>query len=251
MMPFGDHLEELRRMLFRVIVVSVLLALVVFCCKDRVWSCLLAPSDSGFVTYRGITTLLHALGFSDFAFEEFRVQFVATELPAQFMAHVSTSFYLGLLLASPYVLGQLFGFVAPALREGEKRHGRRLLLVVYLLFVLGLLMSYFVLFPVSFRFLGTYSVSEQIHTMITIDSYVSTFLTLTLMTGLGFQLPVVTWLLARLGLVKVEMLARYRRHAFLAILVLSAIITPPDVMSLLLVSLPLYLLYEVSVRVVR
>ena len=141
--------------------------------------------------------------------------------------------------------------MAPALRDGEKRHSRHLLLVVYLLFVLGLLMSYFVLFPVSFRFLGTYSVSEQIHTMVTIDSYVSTFLTLTLMTGLGFQLPVVTWLLARLGLVKAGMLARYRRHAFLVILVLSAVITPPDVMSLLLVSLPLYLLYEVSIRVVR
>lgn len=251
MMSFGDHLEELRRMLFRVIVVSVILAVVVFCAKSLVWQWLLAPSSSSFCTYRAITTLMHALGQTDFQLQDFSLTFVATELSSQFVAHVSSSFWLGLLLSSPFVTVQVFRFIAPALRDSEYHYGRRLTLVAYVLFLLGLLLSYFVLFPVSCRFLATYSVSDQVHTMVTIDSYMQTFVTLTLMTGLAFQLPVVTYLLARMHIVRAGMLSRYRRHALLLVLVLSAIITPPDAMSLLMVALPLYLLYEMSIIVVR
>ena len=112
-------------------------------------------------------------------------------------------------------------------------------------------MSYYVLFPISFRFLGTYSVSEKIHSNITLDSYISTFTTLTLMMGVVFQLPVIAFVLARLGIISSEMLSRYRKQSFLVIMIVAAIITPPDLMTLILVTLPLYLLYEISIRVAK
>lgn len=247
----GGHLEVLRRMLFRILAVAGLLAAAVFACKETTWQLLLAPSGCDFVTYRLIERAAHAVGWSDFTLGEFRVDLIATDLSSQFMSHISTACVLGLLGASPYILYELFRFVSPALYENERRMALPVVLVVYALFLLGVLTSYYVLFPVSFRFLGTYSVSERVHSAITLDSYISTFATLTLVLGLVFQLPVAACILARAGMVSSRLLARYRRHALLLVFVLSAVITPPDIMTLLLVALPLYLLYEVSIRVVR
>ena len=169
----------------------------------------------------------------------------------QFMTHITTAVYLGLLGASPYILLELFRFVSPALYDNERRYSVQVAVVVYVLFVVGVLMSYFVLFPISFRFLGTYSISERVVSNITIDSYVSTFTTLTLTMGLVFQLPVIAFFLTKLGFVSSSMLTRYRRHAFLLIMVVAAVITPPDLMTLILVTIPLYLLYELSVQIVK
>lgn len=250
LLTFGGHLEVLRRMLFRILAVSGAIAVVVFCFKDATWQLLLAPSEWDFVTYRVLEQAMSALGFG-FRFEPYHVDLIATGLSSQFMMHVTTAVYLGLLGASPYILYELFRFISPALYEDERRHSVRVVLVVYALFLLGVLMSYYVLFPVAFRFLGTYSVADRVHSSITIDSYVSTFATLTLVMGLVFQLPVVAWLLARMGLVASSVLSRYRKHALLVIMVVSAVITPPDLMTLVLVAAPLYLLYEVGIRVVR
>lgn len=250
-LTFGGHLEVLRRMLFRILAVTAALAVAAFVCKDAVWRMLLAPSESGFVTYGLVERAAQALGFTGFALGEFHVELIATELSSQFMSHISTACILGLLGASPYILCEVVRFVLPALYEEERRQALPVAAAVYALFLMGVLMSYFVLFPVSFRFLGTYSVAERVRSTITLDSYVSTFATLTFLLGLVFQLPVVALLLARGGIVSAEMLAAYRRHALLAIVTLAAVITPPDVMTLLLVALPLYLLYEVSIRVVR
>ena len=168
------------------------------------------------------------------------------------MQHLKTSIYIGLLLASPYILVELFRFVSPALFERERRYSVKALVAVYLLFLAGLLVSYYVLFPISFRFLGTYSVSARVESTITLDSYISTFLTLSLLMGVVFQLPVISFVLGKLGIVHAAVLAKYRKHAFLAILTVAAIITPgQDVLSLVLVSLPLYVLYEISIRVVK
>jgi len=168
------------------------------------------------------------------------------------MTHLTTSIYIGLLVASPYILYELFRFVSPALYDNERRYSVRAIFAVYFLFMVGVLVSYFLLFPISFRFLGTYSVAERIHSTITLDSYVSTFTTLTLLMGVVFQLPVVAYVLGRLGIVNAPMLARYRKHAFLVIMTVAAIITPgQDILTLSLVTLPLYLLYEVSIRVVK
>ncbi len=234
-MTFGEHLEVLRRMLFRLLAIVGIFMIAAFCAKETVFNIILAPSRPDFLSF--------------FRGEE--VQLIATELSSQFMAHLSVSLTLGILLASPYILFEFFRFVSPALYERERRLSLPLLLIAYTLFLGGLMLSYYILFPVCFHFLATYSVSARVDTLVTLDSYLSTFTTLTLLLGLVFQLPVVAFILGRLQLISSSLLARYRRHAVLVIAVTSALITPPDALSLLLVSLPLYLLYEVSILVVR
>ena len=146
---------------------------------------------------------------------------------------------------------ELFRFITPELYENERKYSVRIAIIMYLLFVLGVLMSYFILFPISFRFLGTYSISDMVESNITLHSYISTFTTLTLIMGLVFQLPVIAFFLGKIGAVKSDFLKRYRKHALIAIMVLAAIITPPDLMTLVLVTIPLYLLYEVSIGILR
>ena len=249
LLTFGGHLEVLRQMLFRILGVVGLIAVVVFCFKDITWQVLMAPSEWDFCTYRWIEQVMHAVGI-DFHFEEFNVQMIATDLSSQFMTHITTAVYLGLLGASPYILYELFRFISPALYENERKYSVQVAGIIYVLFLLGVLMSYFVLFPISFRFLGTYSVSAKVVSNITLDSYISTFVSLTLVMGVVFQLPVIAFFLGKLGVVSSDMLANYRKHSFIVIMLVAAIITPPDLMTLVLVTIPLYLLYEVSIRVV-
>ncbi len=249
-MPFAEHLEVLRKMLMRLAAVLCVLMVSVFCFKDEVFDLLLAPKEYDFVTYRAIEHLLHSCG-SSFCFEPYHVQLINTELSGQFMAHLSTSFYLSILLASPYILFEGFAFVLPALYDNEKYWAKRVVVVMYLLFALGVVMNYFVLFPISFRFLGTYQVTMDVQNNITLDSYISSFSTLTFMMGLVFQLPLVCWFLGRIGLITATMMRKYRRHALVGIMVLAAFITPPDVFTLVLVTVPLYMLYEISIYVVR
>ena len=251
LMTFGGHLEVLRRMLFRIISVAGGVAIVVFCFKDITWQLLLAPGKYDFVTYRCIESLAHAIGFNDFRFTEYHVELIATELSSQFMTHITTAVYLGLLAASPYILYELLRFVSPALHDNERRYSVQAATVIYVLFLLGVLMSYYVLFPVSFRFLGTYSVAEQVRSTITLDSYVSTFTTLTLLMGIVFQMLVIALTLGKMGVVTGDMLSHYRKHAFMLIMVVAAVITPPDIMTLVLVTIPMYMLYEVSIWVIR
>lgn len=250
MLTFGGHLEVFRKVLMRIVAVTAVLACVVFAFKDATFEALLAPGEPDFGTYRAIERVINTFD-PGFKFEPFHVDLIATDLSSQFMTHLTTSIYLGLLLASPFILFELFKFVSPALLDSERKYSVRIVVIIYLLFVAGVLMSYYVLFPISFRFLGTYSVAERVHSTITLDSYISTFVTLTLMMGLVFQLPVIAFVTAKMGFVKSEYLIRYRRYAFLIICTVAAIITPPDIMTLVLVAIPLYALYEVSIRVVR
>lgn len=249
-MTFGEHLEVFRRMLIRITTATTVLAIVVFCLKDTIWKWLLAPSEWDFVTYRQIDAFLNSIGM-DFHFDEYHVDLIATDLSSQFMTHITTSLYLGLLGASPYILYELFRFISPALLENERKYSVLTLSVVYLLFASGVMMTYYILFPISFRFLGTYSVSNRIHSTITLDSYITTFSTLTLTMGVVFQLPVITFVLAKLKLISSDILSRYRKHALLVIMVAAAIITPPDLMTLVLVTIPLYCLYMISIRAVK
>lgn len=250
LLTFGGHLEVLRKLLIRISAVVVCVAVIVFCFKDITFDVLLAPSEWDFVTYRWIEKFMHIFN-PDFQFDQFYVDLIATDLSSQFMTHLTTAIYLGLLCASPFIVYELYKFVSPALYENERKYSKKLVGIVYVLFILGVLMSYFVLFPISFRFLGTYSVAERVHSTITLDSYISTFTTLTLMMGLVFQLPVIAYVLAKMGLVKADTLSKYRRYAFLIIMLVSAIITPPDIMTMILVCVPLYLLYEVSIKIIR
>ncbi len=250
MLTFGGHLGVLRKMLKRVLAVTLVFACIVFALKDVTFSVLLAPGQWDFCTYRWLERIMGIFD-AGFRFEEFHVDLIATELSSQFMTHITTSIYLGLLCASPFIVYELFKFVSPALLESERKYSVRIVSIVYLLFVAGVMMSYFILFPISFRFLGTYSVAESVHSTITLDSYISTFVTLTVMMGLVFQLPVIAFVLGKMGMVQSAYLVRYRRYAFLIICVVAAIITPPDIMTLVLVAVPLYMMYEVSIRVIR
>lgn len=249
MLTYGGHLEVLRQMLFRILGVTGFIAVVVFCFKETIWELLLAPSEWNFCTYRWLESLMHVMNIY-FHFEEFHVEMIATDLSSQFMTHITTAVYLGLLGASPYILFELFHFISPALYENERKYSVLVASIIYVLFILGVLMSYFVLFPISFRFLGTYSVSAKVVSNITLDSYISTFVSLTLVMGVVFQLPVIAFFLGKLGVISHEILEDYRKHSFIAIMLVAAIITPPDLMTLILVTIPLYILYEISIRVV-
>lgn len=252
LMTFGGHLEVLRQMIFRILGVSLTIAITVFCLKDTIWNLLLAPSEWNFITYSWIESLLQTFGMDDFHSQKFHIKLITTNLTSQFMLHLSTSLYLGLLIASPYILYELFRFISPALLEKERRYSIKALVAIYLLFIAGILLSYYILFPLSFQFLGTYSISQQVESTITLDSYISTFTTLSLMMGLVFQLPVISFVLAKIGIINSTILSKYRKQAFLIILTIAAIITPgQDIFTLTLVTFPLYLLYEMSIWIVK
>lgn len=250
-MSFWDHLDELRRVLMRIIMVVVAIGLAVFIFKDEVFEAVLAPSKGNFITYRWINHLLELLGWDSMLIPDTDLTMINTQLAAQFMTHITVSMTIGLLVAAPYVVYELFGFVKPALYENERRYSNRIMVAVVALFFLGVVMNYFVIFPVSVKFLGTYQVNEGVVNTIALSSYISTFTTLSLMMGLVFEIPVLAYFLARAGLVSGDLLARYRRHAFVIIMVVAAFITPPDAFTLALMTIPLYSLYEISILIAR
>ena len=186
-----------------------------------------------------------------FVFPLFNTSIISTELSSQFMTHITSSMFLGFLLASPYILFELFRFISPALYENERKISIPITLSIYILFIIGVIVSYFILFPISFRFLSTYQVNSEVINTITLDSYISTFCTLTLVMGLVFQLPVFAYSLGKLHLVDSKTLRHYRQYALIIILIISAIITPPDIFTLILVSLPIYGLYEISINIIK
>lgn len=249
-LTFGGHLEALRRMLFRILGVVAIVSLFIFLIKEIVWDILLAPSECDFVTYRAIERLMQDFGFN-FHFDKYEVQLIATDLSSQFMTHITTSIYLSLLVASPYILYELFRFTLPALYDNERKYSVYVVIITYTLFIVGVLMSYFIIFPISFRFLGTYSVAEKVNSMITLSSYISTYISLTLVMGVVFQLPVIIFILAKMRIVDFQILSRYRKYALFTITAISAIITPPDIMTCILVAAPLYFLYECSIWIAK
>lgn len=251
-MTFWDHLEELRKVVFRVLAVALVAAIAAFCFKDLLFRIILAPGKPDFVLYRGLEALASALGADASEFRSFNVDMFSATLTTQFMTHLKMAFWFGMLVVMPYVIYQLYGFVAPALREDEKRYTMPVIVWSYLLFMAGILLNYFLIFPLAYRFLGTYQVSFDVPNMITLNSYTDMLLTMTLLMGVLFELPIMSWFLAKLGLLNSEFMKKYRRHAFVAILIIGAVITPTtDIFTLLVVSVPIYLLYEASIRVVR
>lgn len=250
LLTFGGHLEVLRKMLFRILCVVISLAFIIFCFKRQTFTILLAPHNYDFFIFRLIESLLHNVGW-DFHFTEYHTPLISTELSAQFMTHITVSCILAVLLASPYILFELFKFISPALYESEKKYSYLIAGIIYFLFLLGLLMSYFVLFPISFQFLANYQVDEEIVSTITIDSYISTFTTLTFLLGIVFQLPVFAFILGKMGFIDAVLLKSYRAYAFVMIMIIAAIITPPDIFTLILVTIPIYGLYELSILVLK
>lgn len=222
------------------LVATVSAGVLAFVFKNVLFGVVLAPAGSGFLTYR-------LLGF-----EPFTLHLINTGLTEQFMVHMKVAMLAGLLIASPYILYVLFRFISPALYDNERRYSVRITVSAYIMFMVGIVVDYFVIFPLTVRFLGTYQVSADVSNMLTISSYVDTLAMMSLVFGIVFEMPVVSWLMARAGLLRAEWMNRYRRHAVVAILVVAAVITPTsDMFTLLVVSLPIWLLYEASVVVVR
>lgn len=239
-MTFWDHLDELRSVIIRSVVVTVVAAAVAFCLKEQLFEIVLAPRTSDFITYR-------LLGV-----EPFSIHLMNTGLTEQFMIHLKTAMYAGVLIALPYIVYLLFHFVSPALYDNERKYATLLCTSGYLMFMLGTLLNYFLIFPLTVKFLGTYQVSADVANMLTLQSYMDTLLMMNLVMGIIFELPVVSWILGRMGLVNAKMMRSMRRHAVVAILVIAAIITPTtDAFTLFIVALPIWLLYELSILVVK
>ena len=237
---FWEHLDVLRWVIIRSLGVATVFAVVAFCLKDLMFSVVLAPRTSEFVTFRLMGT------------DAFSVNLMNTGLTEQFMIHVKVAMYAGLLCAAPYIIYELFRFVAPALYAKERRAGLWIVTTGYLMFMMGTALNYLLIFPLTVRFLGTYQVSADVANMLTLQSYIDTLISMSLVLGVIFELPVVCAILGRLGIINGQLMARYRRHAIVAILVVAAIITPTtDMFTLVVVSLPIWLLYEVSILIVK
>lgn len=245
---FWEHLDELRSALVRIICAGLLCGVVAFIFKEWLFDFILAPSKSNFITYRLLNSLS---GIAGVAVEKFSVEMINTALAQQFIIHMKTAFIVGLLCASPYILYCIMRFIAPALYNTEKRLVFGVVGSGYAMFLVGMALCYLLIFPLTFRFLGTYQVSDEVVNMISLESYISTLTGMSLMMGIVFELPIICWLMAKLGVLEASFMRNYRKHAVVAILVVAAVITPTaDAFTLALVTLPMYLLYEISIRVV-
>lgn len=249
-LSFWEHIEELRKILFKGLIVVTVFTIVAFVCKNILFDVVLAPSKPDFITYR-LFCVLGQMLYIDICPETFEAHLISTQLASQFMVHLSMSFYFGLIIAFPYILYLLFRYISPALYEHEKRYSMRVVFYSFFLFLFGVLLNYFVIFPLSFRFLITYQVSSDIPNTIMLTSYIDTFTMLSLMIGIMTEQPIIAWLLAKLNILSAKFMRRFRRHVVVVLLIIAAIITPTaDVFTLLLVFVPIYLLYEVSILIV-
>lgn len=247
---FWEHLDVLRSVLIRIAVVTVFFGVIAFAFKDELFGVVLAPKESDFITYRLLTFASNWIPGGDMPY--FNVSLVNTGLADQFVIHMKTAMCAGLLCASPYILYQLYRFVSPALYTDEREYALKIVGWGYVMFMTGVAVSYYLIFPLTFRFLGTYQVADDVVNMISLQSYMSTLIIMCLAMGIVFELPLLTWLFAKMGFINAVFLRQYRKHSIVIILCVAAIITPTsDIFTLLIVSLPMWLLYEASIFLVE
>lgn len=248
-MTFWEHLDELRKVLFRSAVLVVVLMAGIFCAKSFIFDTVVfGPISSDFALYRCIDWMLGKMGGAPL--EPFKIELINIDLSAQFFIHISTTFYFALVLATPFILYQLWTFVSPALYDNEKRAVKGAFSFAGVLFLMGVLVGYYLIFPLTLRFLGTYQVSSEVANQISLQSYISMFTWMILIMGVVFEMPSLAAILSKMGIITKEFLKKYRRHAFVVLLILAAFITPSgDPFTLMAVGLPLYGLYELSILV--
>ena len=247
-MSFLDHLEELRWHLIKSTMAIMILATVAFIFKDIIFDVIIfGHKKADFPTYRFLCKSAQAIGFDSFCFSElpFRVQ--SRTMAGQFSAHIWTSITAGFILAFPYVIYEFWKFVSPGLHKNERSNARGFIIVASLLFFLGVLFGYYVVTPLSINFLGTYQVSEQVFNDFDLSSYIGLVRACALSSGLIFQLPIIIFFLTKIGLVTPQFLRKYRKFALVIVLIVSAVITPPDIASQVIVAIPVLILYEVSI----
>jgi sec-independent protein translocase protein TatC len=245
-MSFLDHLEELRWRLMRSAVAVIIFAIVIWIYQKEIMeNVFLIMVDPNFVTFKLLCEYLNV------CIDKIPVNFQSMTLSGQFSYALMMSVMGGAVLAFPYIFYQLWSFVKPGLKFKERKMAKGIVFYVSILFFIGILFGYFVVAPLSVQFFGAFQITDKIRNDFTISSYMSTILSTVFYTGLFFLLPVVTYLLVKIGLFTPEFLVKYRKHAVVVILILAAIITPPDVISQVIVTIPIYLLFEISVLVAK
>jgi len=249
-MSFWDHLDALRGHLFRSAVAIILFSIVAFVNRTIIFDkIILAPKDPGFITNRLLCQLGQWLNVPSLCMENLNLQIININLSGQFTTHMYISFFAGLIVAAPYIIWEIWRFIKPALYSKERKHSRGAVFSMSLLFTLGVLFSYFLIVPLTLSFFGSYKVSEAVNNQIALSSYISTVVSVTFALGVVFELPVFVYFLSKVGIITPEFLKRNRKYTLVILLTIAAIITPPDIISQILVTIPLYGLYELSILV--
>jgi sec-independent protein translocase protein TatC len=248
---FLDHLEVLRWHLIRSAIAVLLFTTLAFIFPDILFDKIIfAAKDPSFATYRFFCWLSETIHFGEaLCIDDMPFELMNINMSGQFSTHIVSSVVAGFVIAFPYIFWEIWRFVKPALHTGEEKYSKGVVFYTSLLFIVGVLFGYYGVAPLSVQFLGNYQVSSQVANQINLNSYISTVTTVCLANGIVFLLPVLIYFLSKLGLITPTFLRQYRKHALVILMILAAIITPPDIMSLLLVTLPLMLLYEVSIKV--
>ena len=247
-MSFLDHLEELRWHLIRATIAIVLFGTLAFIFKKFIFDgILLWPKSGEFPTYKLLCESAQRIGLDSFCFTELPFTTQSRTMAGQFSVHIWTSITAGFILSFPFVLYEFWKFVSPGLHVNERKYARGFIIVASLLFFIGVLFGYFVVTPLSINFLGTYQVSEQVINEFDIGSYIGLVRSCALSSGIIFELPIIIYFLTKIGLVTPQFLRKYRKFALVIVLILSAIITPPDIASQIIVAVPVIVLYEISI----
>lgn len=253
-LTFWDHLDELRVMLFRIIAALLVLGIGYFIAMPWIFeNVVMAPCHNDFIFYQFLHWIGEQLNLTgDFFTQYFEVKLININLAAPFFIHISTSVWMAVITVAPYILFEIWRFISPALYANERKGVKKALTIGGGMFFVGVLLGYFMVYPLTLRFLSTYQLSTAIENQISLNSYIDNFMMLILCMGLAFELPLVTWLLSLLGLINKAFLRKYRRHAAVLIVFIAAIITPTgDPFTLTAVALPLYLLYELSILMIK
>jgi sec-independent protein translocase protein TatC len=252
-MSFLDHLEELRWHLIRSVLAIVIVATAAFIFKDFIFDILLfGPKNKDFVTYRWFCSLSQNLGQgSSFCIEELPFRIQSRTMAGQFSAHLWTSVLAGFIVSFPYIIFEFWKFISPGLYEKERKNARGFIFIASLLFFIGVLFGYYIVTPLSINFLGNYSVSSEIFNDFDLSSYIGLLRASVLASGIIFELPIIIYFLTRVGIVTPEFLRKNRKISLVLVLSLSAIITPPDIASQIIVSIPILILYEVSIMIAK
>ena len=250
-MSFLDHLEELRWDLIRSVFAIVILASIAFIAKDFIFNVLIfGPKQSNFPTYQVLCEIAKIIGFKDsFCFTELPFRIQSRTMGGQFSAHIWTSITAGFIIAFPYILHEMWKFISPGLRVKERSSAKGFIFIASLLFFVGVLFGYYVVTPLSINFLGTYQVSGEVHNDFDLSSYISLVRASVMASGLIFELPILIYILTKVGVVSPKILKKYRKISLVIVLILSAIITPPDIASQVIVSVPIIVLYEISIYI--
>ncbi|MEQ6168530.1 twin-arginine translocase subunit TatC [Ekhidna sp. MALMAid0563] len=251
-MSFLDHLEELRWHIIRSLIAIVVIAIAAFAMKDFViGTVILGPSRTDFWTYQKLCQLADLIGTPALCIDTLTFELVSRKLSSQFMTHVSVSFVVGLVLGFPYLFWEIWRFIKPGLRPQERKASRGATFSVSVLFMMGVLFGYFMIAPISVRFFSTYQVDPSLQNLFDLSSYINTVTLIVFGCGILFQLPVIVYFLTKAGIVSSALMKAYRKHSIIVILILGAIVTPPDPFSQILIALPLMMLYQFSIVIAK